>query len=85
MLARYVVWLTADKLPGFDKARMKVGATAFPKPGKIRGHDEQPVFDRFVDDQDHVDAPAVALPTKVPDAPVLRDLWTLARREWAGD
>jgi hypothetical protein len=30
----------------------------------------------------HVGKPATTLPKTVPAAPVLRDLWALARREW---
>ena len=85
MLARYLVWLTADLLPGTKKGLPLIGATAFRDVGAIVGDTEEPSFDLFVDDaqQDHVIPPAVPLPKSVPAAPVLRDLWTLARREWS--
>ncbi|WP_426303956.1 phosphatase PAP2 family protein [Acidovorax facilis] len=83
MLARYLVWLTGDPLPRFKKKTLDVGAIAFPQPGAIDGDTERPAFDCFVDQQEHVEEPSSTLPSKVPPAPVLRDLWALARREWA--
>ncbi len=82
MLARYLVWLAAD--PHVDVRSLAVGATAFAHPGQIDGN-EQPTFDRFVDEQTCIDPPMTPLPDSTPDAPVLRDLWTLARREWVGE
>jgi len=83
MLARYFVWLTRDSLPGIRKKDLAIGAVAFPEPLKIKGDEEQPAFDCFVEKQLCVDPPSKQLPKQVPDAPVLRDLWTLARREWS--
>ncbi len=83
MLARYLVWLTRDALPGIKRKDLAIGAVAFPKPQKIHGDDEQPAFDCFVEEQDYVDPPITQTPKPVPEAPVLRDLWTLARREWS--
>jgi hypothetical protein len=83
MLARYFVWLTRDSLPGIKKKDLTIGAVAFPEPLKIKGDEEQPAFDCFVEEQLCVDPPGKQLPKQVPDAPVLRDLWTLARREWS--
>jgi len=83
MLARYLVWLTNDPLPRFRDCTLHVGAVAFQHPDAISGGSERPVFDSFVDQQEHVTKPENALPLVVPPAPVLRDLWALARREWA--
>jgi membrane-associated phospholipid phosphatase len=87
MLARYVVWLADGQFPGALKKTPVIGAQAFRDPGQVLGDDEEPDFDCFVDEpgQRHVTPPDTAFPKKLPDAPVLRDLWTLARREWVGE
>jgi membrane-associated phospholipid phosphatase len=82
MLARYVVWLTGDELRGFDKRKLKIGAVAFSRPDDVDGDRAQPVFDKFVEDQEGVDMSKAKVPADLPPAPVLRDLWMLARREW---
>jgi membrane-associated phospholipid phosphatase len=85
MLARYVVWLASGAFPDIREEGRLIGAQAFPQPDSILGDDEEPDFDRFVDDpeQRHVLPPGQRFPDSVPEAPVLRELWTLARREWA--
>jgi hypothetical protein len=86
MLARYLVWLSGDELLGFDKPSLKVGAVAFPDPGTIKGIDEQPNLAGLLHEQapNHIGQPTVHLPNDVPQAPVLKDMWVLARREWVG-
>jgi hypothetical protein len=84
MLARYVVWLASGAFADVRGEGKVIGAQAFPAPDSIQGDDEEPDFDRFVDEQGqrHVVAPGQPFPKGVPEAPVLRELWSLARREW---
>jgi hypothetical protein len=88
MLARYLVWLTGDSLPGIKAGHPKVGSVVFPDPGPkaVDGTTAEPDFDCFVDEAmaPYALPPETELPKSPspPPAPVLRDLWALARREW---
>ncbi|MES2939389.1 MAG: hypothetical protein V4864_17005 [Pseudomonadota bacterium] len=79
MLARHMVWLAE---PG-AATQLRIGAEAFPNPAQV---DPQtlPEFDCYVEGQPKViKRPDLQFPTASGrEAPMVRALWTLARREW---
>jgi len=80
MLARYVVWLASA---GKAWKSLAIGAEVFQTQSDGLA-DDVPTFDALLHEQPNITLPGGVLSsaTPMPEAPVLRALWRLARREW---